>query len=102
VDCPGRRKEGERGRNHFIPGNHIQRPERKQEGIGATGAGDPATDSGQPGNRLLKRRNFRPHDEGLAFNHATDGRIDLVADGVVLGLEIQQRYRHGAPGEKVS
>ena len=94
VDCPGRRKEGERRGDHLVARLQVERADREQQRIGAAGAADAPAHPRHGGNRLFERRHLRAHDEGLTIDHGLHGGLHFVADGLVLGNEVKHRNRH--------
>ena len=76
-------------RDHLVPRPDVQGQEGKQEGIGARGTADAGSGAAVVGHLGLESRDLRPEHEHLAFEDLADNRLDLIADRLVLRLQIQ-------------
>ena len=82
------------GRDDLVARLEVQGPERQQQGVGAARAGDGMPDVRKRRDRLLQRRDLGAHDEGLALDDGAQGRLDLIANRVVLGDQVEQGDVH--------
>ncbi len=88
-DGTGRGEEGERRRDHLVSRSDVQGHQRKQKRIGARRTANPMHGPTVLGDLGLEPGDLRPEDEHLALEDLTHNRLDLVADRLVLRLEIQ-------------
>ena len=94
MDDAGRGEEGERRGDDFVAGADIQGHEGDEQGVRAGRDADGVGGAGIGGHGLLEFLDFGTHDEVLGVANVVDDGPDLVADGPVLGFEIEQRNVH--------
>src|SRR5262249_37403478 len=89
TDRARRCEESERGGDHLISGSDIQSDQRQQERIGTRGTANPVLGPAILGDLGLERGNLRPKDEHLTVEDLANNWLDLIANRLVLRLEIQ-------------
>jgi hypothetical protein len=94
-DAPCRRKEGKRGRDHFIAWSDAQGHERHENGVSAGRHPDRVRDPESRGHFGLQLFHLRAHHELLGIADARHRRQHFVADGRILKLKIEQWNLHG-------
>ena len=96
---PDRARRGEEGvgrGDHLVSRPDAHGQQRQQEGVGARGATDSARQPAILGHLGLEPGDFRPEHEHLALEHLADDRLDLIADGLVLRLQVEGGYMTGS------
>ena len=94
VDDAGRGEEREGRGDDFVAGADVQGHEGDEQSVRAGGDADGMGGAGIGGHGLLEFLDFGAHDEILGVADVVDDGPDLVADGPVLGFEIEQRNIH--------
>ena len=90
-DGGNRGDKGERRGNHFIAGTDAGGQKRQVQRAGAGVRPNAECGATTGGELLFERGDFATEDEGGIVQHLVNGRVDLFADGAVLGLQIDER-----------
>ena len=85
--CRG--EEGVRRGDHLVSRPDVEGQKRQQERVGTRSTTDTACGAAILGQLGLEPGDFRSEHEHLALENLADDRLDLVADRLVLRLEIQ-------------
>src|SRR5580700_3890350 len=93
-----RSKKAEWGSNDRIARLYASSDQRQPEGFGSGGATDGVSRSGEGCNLALERLNFRAENEVLRIANARNGGQDLVANAVILAMQVEKGngFRRGA------
>ena len=101
-DRLGGGEEGEGGGEHRVAGADAERLQRKHQGVGAVGAGDRVLDAAVGRQRSLELLHLGAHDVAAMVEHLVNARVDPVAQGVVLGFQVDELHLcSGCAAEKV-
>jgi glycosyltransferase involved in cell wall biosynthesis len=94
-DGPRRGEEAVGRGDDVVAGADAERHHRGELRVGAGGHPDRVPDADVRGDGLLERLDPGAEDEVLAFEDLVRDAADLVAEGGVLELEVEERDRHG-------
>jgi hypothetical protein len=85
-------EEGVRRGDDLIAGRQVDGHQRQQEGVGAGRAADGVGRAHVFADLRLQAADLGAHHEALGLQDLPDDRLDLVADRLVLGAQIQRRH----------
>ena len=88
------RREGEGRDDHLVARPDVERLQRQQQRVRTRSAPDGVPAAGIGGHLGLQGLHLRAQDEVALLHHPVHGLLDLAADGVVLGSQIEQRDWH--------
>src|SRR5262249_54421366 len=93
-DATSRCKEREWSGDHLVPRTDIERHHSQQQGIGAGGATDSVVRAAVSCYCFLELSDLRSENEMLAAQNCRHGMSDLLSNGIMLNLQVQQRHIH--------
>src|SRR5450432_2781731 len=94
-DGAGGGDEGKGGGDDFIAGANVESEKREDQSVCAGGAGDGVRAAGELADFFFEGVDFRTENKLLAFEVSMDRLEYFVADGGVLGFEIEKWERFG-------
>mmetsp|Transcript_20919 Transcript_20919/g.80520 ORF Transcript_20919/g.80520 Transcript_20919/m.80520 type:complete len:416 (-) Transcript_20919:3495-4742(-) len=89
-DHLGRGRERERAGDDFIAGLQVQRHQRDEQSLGAAGDTDAMLGAGVGGQSRLHLLDLGAEDVLAVIQHPLDTGVDVVAQGRVLALEVDE------------
>jgi len=90
----GRREEGERRGDDLVAWPDAETHESVQDGVRAARGPDAERGVGVLGDGLFAVGHLRSADAPLCLEDLVDGGVDFVADGIVLGYEVEHGHGH--------
>ena len=90
------RVEREGRADHLVARPDLERVECEHERVGAVGDADGLPDAEVGGGLLLERVVVRTANELPAVEHLAEPRLQLGNQRLVLGMDVNERDRHGA------
>ena len=94
-DRAGRREERVRSGDHLVAAADICCHQGQEESVGAGCAADSSGDAAQLGDLGFERSDLRAHDEHLTLEEPEDDGLDLIANGLILRLQVEDGNSDG-------